>query len=119
MNPTDNKDTDTKLPDIELNYIKQLDESMEQLNKLKDTPVKLSEVDSLKKKIEDKEKEHRDLRVKMIDEIENLKLHTRVCTCDSGNTGNPYLKCRKHPSRFFKNTGCYWCYYSDCSNYGC
>ncbi len=34
------------------------------------------------------------------------------CTCESG-------KCNRHTNLYFKNKGCYWCNYTDCSKYGC
>ena len=33
------------------------------------------------------------------------------CTCP--------LKCNRHTNLYFKNKGCYWCNYTDCSKYGC
>lgn len=35
-----------------------------------------------------------------------------TCTCEAG-------VCKRHTSLYFKNTGCFWCNYTDCSKYGC
>ncbi len=35
-----------------------------------------------------------------------------LCTCKTG-------RCKRHTSLHFKNTGCFWCNYTDCSLYGC
>lgn len=35
-----------------------------------------------------------------------------LCTCDAGI-------CDRHTSLYFKNKGCFWCGYTDCSKYGC
>lgn len=40
------------------------------------------------------------------------------CTCD-GQKFNERIQCIKHPSRYFPNKGCFWCNYTDCSQYGC
>lgn len=40
------------------------------------------------------------------------------CTC-SGEHASEKIRCRKHLSRAFQNTGCYWCNYTDCSRRGC
>lgn len=35
-----------------------------------------------------------------------------LCTCKAGI-------CKRHTNRHFKNTGCYWCKFTDCSAHGC
>lgn len=42
----------------------------------------------------------------------------KICTCDS-KPFNKYIQCIKHPSRFYENKGCYWCNYTDCSQFSC
>lgn len=51
-------------------------------------------------------------------QIPNLKFK-EICTCDEKAVIPEFLQCMKHTSIHYKNKGCYWCNYTDCSIYEC
>lgn len=83
---------------------------------------KLSEINSRLKEINKKTTEQ---KMRILDCIEILfPPHKQECTCGTElplelKKYSRYVKCLKHLCRYFNNTGCYWCGYTDCSKWNC
>lgn len=42
---------------------------------------------------------------------------SQQCTCEKALPG--LIPCRRHLSKYYKNQGCEWCNYTDCSEFNC
>jgi len=58
----------------------------------------------------------KDIRLIIIEESNrNYPANSQICTCDNPLPG--MIPCRRHLSRYFKNTGCWRCNFTDCSKH--
>ena len=74
--------------------------------------------------IKQKEKKDKEESVSFLDEVQKkYDSYIQECTCDVGlpkeHEFHGSVECLKHLSRHYKNKGCYWCGYTDCSKFGC
>lgn len=102
-------------------------QELDRLNNLRASLIKqIESVDSMIKEVQleisEQQKEtsqqQKEIKSNKIEEIDNSSSKVAgclssdnipKCTCDISD------KCNRHTSVHFKNKGCYWCKYTDCS----
>lgn len=103
---------------------KELEEESNKLQKIEEDIKKFNdEAQKFRDYVKEKNNNLKKTRSQYIDDeitrfVNKHGYNKLVCSCE-GERYNNIIQCLKHPSRYFKNSGCFWCNYTDCSKWRC